>query len=203
MEGTVKQAIDTRKIQRKVYMTYFQDGLWDVVLGLFLLGWGFAILFDLGWLPVITFLAFFWIAQGLKQKIIYPRIGYAKPAEHRKQKSRIIIGGAVTLLLGIMVFLVIVTGGMPQFLRDYFELLFGTMQAIVIGLIGYWWGITRWYGYAGLTFLLAVFNQWLGLSFELSFIIPGGVILLYGMTIFARFLRKYPQVSTESFDDSQ
>jgi len=194
---------DTRKIQRKVYMTFFQDGLWDVVLGLFLLSWGFAILFDLGWLPVVTFLAFFWIAQGLKQKITYPRIGYAKPAEQRKQMSRIVIAGAVTLLLGIMVFLIVVAGGMPQLLHDYFELLFGTMLAVVIGLIGYWWGIVRWYSYAGLVFVLAAFNQWLGLSFELSFIIPGGVILLYGLIIFIRFLRKYPRVSAESSDGNQ
>jgi len=199
----VKSAIDTKKIQRKVYMTYFQDGVWDVVLGLFLLGWGFTVLFDLPWVPGATFVAFFWLAIGLKQKITYPRIGYAKPAEQRKLMARIIIAGAVTLLLGIMVFLLVVSNGMPQFIHDYFELLFGTILAIVIGLIGYWWGIARWYGYAGLVFILAAFNQWLGLSFELSFIIPGGVILLYGITIFARFFCKYPKASTEGFDDDQ
>jgi len=199
----VKSAIDTKKIQRKVYMTYFQDGVWDVVLGLFLLGWGFTVLFDLPWVPGATFVAFFWLAIGLKQKITYPRIGYAKPAEQRKLMARIIIAGAVTLLLGIMVFLLVLSNGMPQFLHDYFELLFGTILAIVIGLIGYWWGIVHWYGYAGLVFILAAFNQWLGLSFELSFIIPGGVILLYGITIFARFFRKYPKASTEDFDDDQ
>jgi len=198
-----EQETDTKKIQRKVYMSYFQDGLWDVVLGLFLLNWGFDVLFHLGWLPGVAPLAFFWIAQGLKQKITYPRIGFSKPAEHRKQRSRVVIASATTLLLGIMVFLLVVTGGMPQFLLDYFELLFGTMLAVVIGLIGYWWGIVRWYSYAGLVFVLAALNQWLGLSFELSFIIPGGVILLYGLIIFIRFLRKYPRVSAESFDGNQ
>ena len=194
---------DPKKIQRKVYMSYFQDGLWDVVLGLFLLSWGFAILFGLGWLPSVTFVSFFLIALGLKQKITYPRIGFSKPIEQRRQMSRFVIAGAVTLLLGIMVFLIVVTGGMPQLLHDYFELLFGTMLAIVIGLIGYWWGIIRWYSYAGLVFVLATFNQWLGLSFELSFIIPGGMVLLYGLIIFFRFLRKYHRVSTEDFDSNQ
>jgi len=199
----MRQEVDTKKVQRKVYMSYFQDGLWDVVLGLFLLSWGFTILFDLPWIPGVAFVAFFYLALSLKQKSTYPRIGYAKPAEHRKQWSRVVIGGAAILLLGIMVFLLVVTGGMPQFLRDYFELLFGTMLAIVIGLIGYWWGIVRWYGYAGLVFALAAFNQWLGLSFELSFIIPGGVVLLYGLIIFVRFLRKYPRVLSEGFDGTR
>lgn len=194
---------DQKKIQRKIYMTFFQDGLWDVVLGLFLLAWGFAILFDLGWLPAVAFIVFFYLALSLKQKITYPRTGYARPAEQRKQRSRAVIAGGATLLLGIMVFLLVVTGGMPQFLKDYFELLFGTMLAIVIGLVGYWWGIVRWYYYAGLVFVFATFNQWLGLSFELSFFIPGGVILFYGLIIFVRFLRKYPRVSTEDSNGSQ
>ena len=198
-----EQETATKRIQRKVYMSYFQDGLWDVVLGLFLLSWGFAVLFDLGWLPGVAFVVFFYLALSLKQKSTYPRIGFSKPAEHRKQMSRIVIAGAVTLLLGIMVFIIVIAGGMPQLLHDYFELLFGTMLAVVIGLIGYWWGIVRWYSYAGLVFVLAAFNQWLGLSFEMSFIIPGGVILLYGLIIFIRFLRKYPKVSAENFDGNQ
>ncbi|MFC2034492.1 hypothetical protein ACFLTT_03740, partial [Chloroflexota bacterium] len=181
-------------------MSYFQDGLWDIVLGLFLLGWGLTVMFDMPWLPGATFIAFFWLALGLKQKITYPRIGYAKPAEQQKKMIRIIIAGAVTLLLGTAVLLMVVTQGMPQFLHHYFEFLFGTMLSILIVLIGYLWGIIRWYSYAGLLFVSAAFNQWSGLSFELSFIIPGGIILLYGLNIFVRFLQKYPRVPTDGFD---
>jgi hypothetical protein len=194
---------DPKKIQRKVYMTFFEDGLWDVVLGLFLLAWGFAISFDLGWLPGVGFIVFFYLALGLKQKITYPRTGYARPAEARKQRSRAVIAGGVIVLLGIMVFLLVVTGRTPQFLRDYFELLFGTMLAIIVGLVGYWWRIVRWYYHAALVFVFAAFNHWLGLSFELSFVIPGGVILLCGLSIFVRFLRKYPGASAEDFNGSQ
>jgi hypothetical protein len=184
-------------------MTFFEDGLWDVVLGLFLLAWGFAILFDLGWLPAVAFIVSFYLALGLKKRITYPRTGYARPAEQRKQRSRAVIAGVTTSLLGVMVLVLVITGGMPQFLRDYFELLFGTMLAIVVGLVGYWWGIVRWYYYAGLVFVFAAVNQWLGLSFDLSFIIPGAVILLCGLLIFVRFLRKYQRVSAEDFNGSQ
>lgn len=194
---------DPGVIQRRVYLSFFQDGLWDAVLGLFLLGWGLAISLDLTWLPGVSFVCFFWLALGLKQRLTYPRIGYAKPAGQRRQMSRLIIAGAVTLLLGLMVFLLVVSNGMPQFLHDYFELLFNTMLAIVIGLIGYWWRIVRWYYYAGLVFILAACNQWLGLSFALSFFIPGGAILLYGTTIFVQFLRRYPRVSIEDSDGNQ
>jgi len=194
---------DPKKIQRKVYMTFFQDGLWDIVLGLFLLGWGFAVLYDLGWMPGATFVGFFWIALGLKQKITYPRIGYAKSAERRKQMSRIVIAGAVTLLLGIMVFLITITSGMPQFLQNYFEFLFGSMIAIAIALIAYWWRIYRWYLYAGMVFLFFVFNQWSDLSFSLSFIMPGGIFTLCGLNILYRFLRKYPMISEENINENR
>lgn len=199
----MRQDIDTRKIRHKVYMSYFQDGLWDIVLGLFLIGWGLAVMLDIGWLPGVSFVTFFWLALGLKQKITYPRIGYSKPAGQRKQMSRIIIAGVVTLLLGVMLFLLAVTGGTPQFLNDYFELLFGTMLAIIIGLIAYWWGIARWYVFAGLVFTLAAINQWSELSFELSFFIPGGIVLACGTFVLFRFLRDNPRVSAEDINGTE
>ena len=98
-------------------MTFFQDGLWDVVLGFFLLEWGFSVLFDITWLSGGIFAASLWLALVFRKKVTYPRIGYAKPAEQRKQMARLIIAGAVTLLLGIMVFFLVVTHAPPQFLR--------------------------------------------------------------------------------------
>lgn len=194
---------DTRKIQRKVYLSFFQDGLWDMVLGLFLLGWGVTVLLDLPWLPGAVFVGFFWLAVGLKQKITYPRTGYARPAGQRRRMTKLVIAGCVVLLLGIMAFLLVVTNGMPQFLHDYFELLFGAMLAAAVALIGYWWGIARWYVFAALMALCAVFNQWLGLSFPLSFIIPGGLIFLYGLVTLVRFLNRYPKVPEGGFDGSR
>lgn len=199
---TMKTEIDPKVIRRKVYMSYFEDGLWDVVLGLFLLGWGFTVWFDLPWLPGVTFIVFFWLALGLKQKVTYPRIGYARPSEQRKRQVRIVIAGAV-ILLGIIVILPLIRGGASQLLRDYFELLFSSMLAVAFGLIGYWFKIVRWYAFAALVFVFAVPNQWLGLSFHLSFIIPGGITLLVGLIIFIRFLRKYPIVSAEAFDGNE
>lgn len=184
-------------------MSYFRDGLWDIVLGFFFLGWGFAVFFNLGWLPGATFIAAFYIALSLKQKITYPRIGFSRPAEQRKQMSRLVIAGVAALLLGLIIFLVTTSGDTPQFMYVYFEFLFGTMLAVAIGVIGYWWGIIRWYVFAGLVFALAAFNQWLGLSFHLSFFIPGTVILAYGTFVFVHFLREHPKVSAEDYGENR
>lgn len=195
----MKPEMEPNKIKRKVNMTYFQDGLWDIVLGIFLLGWGFTVWFDLPWLPGAIFVSFFWLALGLKQKITYPRIGYARPAGYRNSTLKMVIAGIAILVVVILLLPVVNRGGL-QILQNYFELLFNSIMAIAFGLIGYWWGVTRWYAYAALVFVMAVFNQWLGLSFTMSFLIPGGLITICGIIIFSRFIRKYPVTSVEVFD---
>ena len=198
----MRPGIDLKKIKRKVYLTYFQDGLWDIVLGLFLLSWGFTVWFDLPWLPGATFVGFFWLALGLKQKITYPRIGYARPSEHSQRTLKIVIGGVV-VLVAVVFLLPIINRGETQFLHNYFELLFNTIMAIAFGLIAYWWRIYRWYLYAGMVFVFSVFNQFSEFSFSMSFIMPGGIITLCGLTILYRFLHNYPVIIEEGLDERQ
>jgi hypothetical protein len=198
----MKPEIDTNKIKRKVYLTYFQDGLWDIMLGLFLLAWGFTVWFDLPWLPGATFIAFFWLVLGLKQKITYPRIGYARPAEYRQRALKIVIAGVV-VLVAVVFLLPIINRSEMQFLHNYFELLFSTMMAIAFALIAYWWRIYRWYLYAAMVFVFSVFNQWSEFSFSMSFIMPGVIITLCGLTILYRFLHNYPVIVGESIAESQ
>ena len=193
---------DPKTIKRKVYMSFFQDGLWDMFLGLFLLGWGFAVRLDFLWLPGAIFVGFFWLVLGLKKKITYPRIGHATPTEQRNRTLRIAIAGVV-VLVAVIVLLPVVARGEVQFLRNYFEFLFGSMIAIAVALIGYWWRIYGWYLYAGMVFLFFVFHQWSDLSFSLSFIMSGGLITLCGLTILYRFLRKYPVISEEDIDENR
>lgn len=193
---------DIKAVKRRVYMTYFQDGFWDIFLGIFLLAWGFTVWFDLVLVPAATFIVFFWLILGLKQWITYPRIGYARPAEYRQRTLKIVIAGVV-VLVALVVLLPLIDRGETSFLRTYFELLFNTVLAVVFGLIGYWWGVTRWYAYAVIVFVFGAFNQWLGLSFQMSFIIPGGIALLGGLFILVRFLRRYPAISEDSVNESR
>jgi hypothetical protein len=132
----------------------------------------------------------------LKRKITYPRIGYARPAEHRSRAVKIIIAGIV-VLVAVIVLLPVINGSQLQNLHYYFEFIFNTLLAIAVALIAFWWAVVRWYAYAVLVFILAAFNQWLGLSFQMSFIIPGCLVLLCGIVILIRFLHKYPVVPEE------
>jgi hypothetical protein len=193
---------DPKKIQRKIYVSFFQDGLWDIFLGFFLLGWGFTVWLDFPWLPGAIFVGFFWLVLGLKKLITYPRIGHATPTEQRNRTLKSAIAGVV-VLIAVLFFIPIVARGEVQFLHNYFEFIFGSMIAIAVALIGCWWRIYRWYLYAGMVFLFFIFNQWAGLSFSLSFIMPGGLITLCGLIILYRFLRRYPVIPEDGNYESR
>jgi len=170
--------INLKDIQRKVYMSFFQDGLWDIFLGLFILGWGLAILTELAYLIGAFFIGIYFTVWGVKKWLTYPRIGYAS-----------LVGVMMAVLWGI--------GTRPQWLADYFPLVFNGMLAAIVCVVAYWARVNRFYLHAVLIFLGAVFNLWLGIPWEFGFIGAGSIIVLIGLGIFIIFLRKYPKMVEE------
>jgi hypothetical protein len=181
-------------------MSYFQDGLWDILLGIYLLGWGFSIWRDMVAVMGGLWVGIYFLVLGLKRILVYPRAGYIKLSEARKQQMRMVILGSVLFLLGLVVMTAFAINSRPQWLNDYFLFMLITMFAGVIAVLGYWWRVTRWYIYATITFLGAAAQQWLGLPEELGFFIPGGIIGLFGVWLLIRFLRKYPKPMPEEQD---
>jgi hypothetical protein len=195
--------INLKEIQRKVHMTFFQDGLWDIFLGLFILGWGLAILADLSYLVGAFFIGIYFMVWGVKKRLTYPRVGYVRfdATSRRRVTTRFISVGTVLLLLGIMAALLWGIGRRPQWLADYFPLIFNGMLAAVVCFVAYWARVNRFYAYAALIFLGAVFHLWAGIPWEFGFIGAGGIIVLVGLRILVSFLRKYPRVVEEAHNN--
>lgn len=185
--------IDLKTIRRKVYISYFQDGLWDILLGVFLVVWGLMITYDFVAVMGGIWVAAYFIILGLKRLITYPRAGYIKINEARKQQIKMVILGVLLFLLGIAALLLYAAGSRPQWLDDYFMLIMGAMFAVVIALLGSWWMVTRWYIYAVLVFAAFASHQWLGMELNLSFFVPGGIITAFGLVLLFQFLRRYPK----------
>ncbi len=192
--------VDMKQIARKVYMSYFQDGLWDILLGVYLLGWGFSMWHELVAVMGGMWVAIYFVVLGLKRILVYPRSGYIKLNEARKQQMRMVLLGAVLFLLGFAVMGAFAFNDPPEWLGEYIMFIFMTMMAVVVLLLGYWWRVTRWYIYAAIMFAGAVAQQWLGIPLELSFFVPGGIFGLYGVWLLIRFLRKYPKPTREEQD---
>jgi hypothetical protein len=189
-----------KEIQRKVYMTFFQDGLWDIFLGIFILGWGLAILTNATYLPGVIFIGLYFAIWGTKKRLTYSRIGYARfsATSRRRITTRFVILGVAVLLVGVMVAVLWGIGTRPQWLANYFPLIFNGILAAIVCFIAYWARVNRFYLYAVLIFLGAVLHMWMGVRWEFGFIGAGGIIVLIGLGILIIFLRKYPKMVEET-----
>jgi len=192
-------------IEWKVYMSFFQDGVWDIFLGLFVLGWGLSMLTDAAYLPGIAFSCLYLTIWGIKKWLTYPRIGYVRfsSTSRRRITNRFVVLLTATALLGAVVNVLWGIGARPQWLFDYFPLIFNGMLAVIVCLAAYWVRANRFYLYAVLIFLGAPLHVWLGIKWEYGFIGAGSIILLVGLGFLLSFLRKYPRPVRESQDGIQ
>ena len=200
------------EIERKAYRSTFQDGIWDIFLGLELLilaagallsnsgvseGLTMTILVVLGFLTVLAFIA------G-KKCITVPRMGFVKFGPRRKRKirkSHIVLLGSV--LAGAIVFLVAVLAiqsypaGQPKLLL-FLPAAWVANAVIVFGLLGYYLDCTRLYAY-GVLFALPVpfdmaVKEFVGVNLSpVAFAVPAIVMLVVGTVLLASFLREYPK----------
>jgi len=217
----MSQDISLKEIERKAFRSTFQDGLWDIFLGLLLLNMGIGTivggmlgetemsLMSLSWIMVmivpLPFLALIAFWAG-KKFITTPRIGLVKFGPQRKAKMknlRVVLFLSV-LLLVIMFILgwAALGNGLPSWMTEIpLPLCVWPVQTIIVfGLAAYFLDVTRFYAYGvlyGLPFpvgtLLAKNTDLSALgSMAITYGIPVGVMVLIGVILFIRFLRKYP-----------
>jgi hypothetical protein len=212
----VSQTINLKELERKAWTSYFQDGLWDIYLGLLLLAMAIsALLSDVGFseslgmtiligLEVLAVLVL-WVGKKL---ITVPRMGRVKFGPKRKAKlSWVMVILFISVLVGAGVFLVAsaMRGNRPGWLNAaFFAPAVWVVNAIVVFSLGaYFLDFSRLY-LIGVMYALAVpldivFRKVadVDLSF-LAFGIPAMVILIIGLVVFARFLREYPLPTEEA-----
>jgi len=212
----VSQIINLKELERKAWTSYFQDGLWDIYLGLLFLAMAIsALLSDVGFseslgmtiligLEVLAVLVL-WVGKKL---ITVPRMGRVKFGPKRKAKLswvRVIL--FISVLVGAGVFLVAspMRGNRPGWLNAaFFAPAVWVVNAIVVFSLGaYFLDFSRLY-LIGVMYALAVpldivFRQLtdIDLSF-IAFGAPAMVILIVGLVVFARFLREYPLLPEEA-----
>lgn len=212
MNEITDKEIDLKALEKKVYRSFFEDGFWDIFIGMLILGLGFSwtrIFFEifepldlmiilLIW-NIVTFLIYY---LG-KKFITTPRLGIVKFGEKRKtRQKRLKIFLLVNVLFGVITFILTFFG--------LLELLAfgGSLTPLVIGLISftipfsiiaYFLGFTRLYIYAlivGFSFFASdlIFSI-LGSPLDsiIGFGIPGGIIVIIGLVYLFKFLHKYPK----------
>lgn len=193
---------DLKKLVRRTYLVFFQDGLWDIFLGLFIIGWGVGILTDMAYLVGSWFIGLYFIMWGLKRWLTYPRIGYVKLGDREKKiwvGISIVLG--IMVLVGVLFAIAFITDERPQWIQDYFPLFFSGMLAILVGGVAWSFGIYRFLLHAALIFIAGAVHQWSDIQWAHTYLGAGVVIVLLGIVILVRFIQKYPKIPQEESDD--
>jgi hypothetical protein len=189
-------------LERRAYLSYHQDGVIDIIVGLGMLGFGIYLAIDQLFFMLAAWL-FLMAYVPLKRWITVPRFGYIEFSLVRthSQKRRGLI--SMTFLVILLAFILLVgipgvlPGGILTTLRIYKELLFGIIFAFLLFGAALMSELIRFSAYAGLAVLLTVMAYWLGLPAYAYTLALGGLILLSGLWMLTRFLRRYPLVPEE------
>lgn len=210
--------LNLKELERKAFRSTYQDGLWDVYMGLIVIGMAFFISRpDDGYGPrnfVLLLLAFslaFLVFWAGKKFVTVPRMGQVSFGSLRKQKKRtlaIMMGVIVVVQAGVVLLTTagwlnagfgaklssLLGGGSPE------RMLVAAIGSLFIGpsmiLVAFYNDFPRGYYIAVLmalaVFLMILFNQ------PFYPVLIGALIIAPGVVLFVRFLRKYPLHRAES-----
>jgi hypothetical protein len=200
-------SIDLKEIQKRANYAAYQDGLMEIFMGLFLFFYGGALATSTLPLGVIFIILTIFFGrrsfERVKQRYIYPRIGYVKLPEDPHTTGKGIVISAVIMvvaLLGAMGVSMAVLGqepGLNFFLNYIVPPVTGFMLAIGPYWLGQTYGLVRGYLWAALFVLggiaMPVFRIASGYeAVGLLCTVIGLFVLGTGTTMFVRFIRRYP-----------
>jgi hypothetical protein len=204
--------LNLKEIERKAFRSTYQDGLWDIYMGLVVLGMAFFIYrpaagysaMNIILMGLILALAYglFWAA---KKYITLPRMGQVRFGLIRKQKKKtlaIILGVFVLLQAGLVVLTAfgwldramgarlngLFTGLVPE--RILVAAIGSLMLGISMIVSAFFADFPRGY-YLAVMMALAVFLM-IYLNQPVYALIIAGLIILPGLVLFVRFLKTHP-----------
>lgn len=208
----MSQHISLKEAERAVFTTAFQDGLWDILLGCFLL------MFAVGPFLTATVLGDFWgsvvflpfwalvsLAIWLVRRfVVTPRIGVVRYGPVRKAKLAMftvvmLIVNVVALVLGL-----VAAASFARVPGQIFSIGLGLMLMAGLSVAAYLLDFRRLYVYGLLIGLSPLAGEWLYVhahsahhGFPITFGVTAGIILIVGMTRFVLLLRSHPIVADE------
>lgn len=190
-----------RAVERRAWTLNFQDGLWDIFLGLVFLGGGLRGLTDSLWCYLLVAAGVLVFLVG-KPYLTLPRIGRIQFGSRRKARMNVVRVAVVTAFIGTAaIFVMVVT---HQGIRgDYLGWFFVFLVPAVFLLMAYLMDFNRLYGYTVLIAVFMMITEVYGHPMgDWAQIVAGLVPLIIGTVLFGRFLHRYPAVDHEPAAES-
>jgi hypothetical protein len=198
----VTQEPNLKEIERRAYMSYHQDGLLDIVVGVFILGFGVGIFLDMVWefgfgsiMPAILIAVILPIWIAAKRKITMPRTGFVNFGTRGTNKLFAIFLGLMVAALGVFFAFTLFQGGQSPWLNVIFQnglIIVGIGSLAVCILFGYSMGLKRLYAYGLLALTVLVIGHFMSIFFAYLLVALGTAVLTTGCALLIAFVRKYP-----------
>ncbi len=206
----MSQELDLKEIERKAWLSVFQDGLYDLWLGWLVLWWGVIYLLsrtDLS-TPVMTIINLGGYSLSAivlylaKRFITVPRIGRVRFG--RRRRSRLVLVGLIAAIIVNLAFglTVLAIARQQSLLGESLSpfvapLLLSLFFLVLFGLPAYLLEYNRLYLVAVMfalpELLRTAFQKFWGLNLGfLARAIPAAVVITVGLVTFLRFLREHP-----------
>jgi uncharacterized membrane protein len=198
--------------QRTIQLINFEDGLWDLMLGVIFMAlavypltrqwlgpeWNLVLFVVL--LGVVVF-----VQQLLRRRLSGPRIGRVVP--RRTPKLRLVLIVLVLMVASTLVLVLVTllqpagsgstletrTGGVRSYTMEYIVLL---SLVALFSLMAYLFSVPRLYLYGWLLGLgnlgSVILSHQAGWIFNLPLAVAAGIILIVGVVLLTDFLRRYP-----------
>ena len=209
-----EQSIDLGAVRRRVFTTYFQDGLFEMAAGLALAAAGAMVFRDafsgMVYLPIMLFAM---MLPAAKKRFVSPGVGYINLPSNRA-KARLTILFLFTFLLGVLTFVLTLRSASTPSLQwfrdglgwvmDRFPTVAGLVLAVVFSYLAKRSGIARFYGFAALFAVgglgVALLEMEMPDRSTLLFVTTGSLMFIFGLVTFVRFLGENPLPDEEAGD---
>lgn len=194
--------LSLRELEKAAWMRTFEHGLWDVALGSMFLMFGLTILVDFPALSGIWIVVLLPSLRELGRKIVIPRIGHVQFRERRKRATGRLSGIlTATMVIGVALlgfFIWFSRGGATsawtEWVAHHFIVVIGLIWGGGLAVTGKLVDFPRLYAYGlGVFTSLIVTDLFEGYHLGISLTLVGSLIMLVGIALFIRFIRRYPK----------
>jgi hypothetical protein len=206
----MKQEINVKKIEQNTFRDSQRDGLMEFVMGICLLAMSTRLLSRvlIGMFP-LAMLLFRPVLSAMRKRFTYPRTGYVKLVDEKPKDAIAGIALITLIVIAVLAVAFILFADVRDFglWLKWVPLWAGVVLAIMFVSLAAKSGATRYYIFAlysllaGLVLSLLQFVK-VETGTLLYFLAMGAFLTLFGMLLFLRFLRKYPEPVKEAKNDN-
>jgi len=194
--------INLDEIERRAYLSYHEDGLVDMVIGIGIFVASLYAYAEMLWLMGVMVAVITPMYMSMKKQHTFPRIGQVTFSKSRTRRSKnsmsfLVFVNVIGILLGLVFWMGSSGDVRPQWMLlmvDNFPIVIGIAGAVIWAVVGYITDLTRFYRYAAATLVVIGSANFISTPFIAHMLILSGIVMVSGFLQFQSFKRKYPIV---------